>query len=31
MAATAKKTNPQLWERVKAKIMKGDKGGDPGE
>lgn len=31
MAATAKKTDPKLWERVKAKIMKGAKGGDPGE
>ena len=31
MAATATKTDPKLWERVKAKIMKGSKGGDPGE
>jgi hypothetical protein len=31
MAATAKKTDPKLWERVKAKITKGSKGGDPGE
>ncbi|HEV2557029.1 MAG TPA: hypothetical protein VGU45_00215 [Microvirga sp.] len=31
MAATAKKTDPKLWERVKAKLMKGSKGGDPGE
>ncbi|KAA2244363.1 hypothetical protein [Salinarimonas soli] len=31
MAATAKKSDPTLWERVKAEITKGDKGGDPGE
>jgi hypothetical protein len=31
MAGVAKKTDPKLWERVKAKITKGDKGGDPGE
>ena len=31
MAATAKKTDPELWERVKAEVMAGDKGGDPGE
>jgi len=31
MAATARKTNPKLWERVKQGVMKGDKGGDPGE
>ncbi|HEY8382540.1 MAG TPA: hypothetical protein VIL09_10360 [Microvirga sp.] len=31
MAATAKKTDPKLWERVKAKITKGTKGGDAGE
>ena len=31
MAATAKKTDPDLWERVKAEVMAGDKGGDPGE
>ncbi|WP_201837679.1 hypothetical protein [Microvirga zambiensis] len=31
MAATAKKTNPRLWETVKAKITRGAKGGKPGE
>ena len=31
MAATAEKTDPALWERVKAEITAGDKGGDPGE
>ena len=31
MAATADKTDPKLWERVKAKVTSGDKGGDPGE
>lgn len=31
MAATAEKTDPKLWERVKAEVMKGSKGGDPGE
>ena len=31
MAATAKKTDPELWERVKAEVTAGDKGGDPGE
>jgi hypothetical protein len=31
MAATAKKTDPKLWGRVKAKITKGSKGGDPGD
>jgi hypothetical protein len=31
MAATAKRTDPKLWERVKAKITRGSKGGDPGE
>lgn len=30
MAATAERTDPQLWERVKAKVTKGDKGGAPG-
>lgn len=29
MAGTAKKTDPKLWERVKAKITKGSKGGEP--
>ena len=31
MAATAKKTDPALWEQVKAEITAGDKGGQPGE
>jgi hypothetical protein len=31
MGSTAQKTDPKLWERVKAEITKGDKGGDPGE
>jgi hypothetical protein len=31
MAATAKKSNPKLWESVKAKVLKGAKGGDAGE
>jgi hypothetical protein len=31
MAATAKKTNPKLWDRVKAKVTRGAKGGKPGQ
>jgi protein involved in polysaccharide export with SLBB domain len=31
MAATAKKTNPKIWERVKAKVTRGAKGGEPGQ
>ena len=31
MAATAKKTDPDLWEKVKAEVTAGDKGGEPGE
>jgi hypothetical protein len=31
MAATAKKTDPKLWETVKDEITRGEKGGDPGE
>ena len=31
MAATAKKTDPALWERVKAEVTAGDKGGAAGE
>ena len=31
MAATADKTNPQLWETVKQRVTKGDKGGRPGQ
>jgi hypothetical protein len=29
MAGTAKRTDPKLWERVKAEITAGDKGGRP--
>ena len=31
MAATAKKTDPALWETVKAKVTASDKGGKPGQ
>lgn len=31
MAATAKRTDPALWERVKEEVTAGDRGGDPGE
>ena len=31
MAATAKKTNPKLWDRVKAKVTRGTKGGKAGQ
>ncbi len=31
MAGTAKKTDPELWEKVKAEITAGDKGGHAGE
>ncbi len=31
MAGTAKKTNPKLWEAVKAKVTKSAKGGKPGQ
>ena len=31
MAGTAKKTNPKLWETVKAKVTRGAKGGKPGQ
>ena len=31
MAATARKTDPALWERLKAEVTAGDKGGHPGE
>ncbi|WP_419729872.1 hypothetical protein [Lichenicola sp.] len=31
MAATAKKTDPKLWEKVKAEVTAGDKGGHPGQ
>ena len=31
MAGTAKKTDPKLWETVKADVTKSDKGGKPGQ
>ncbi len=31
MAATAEKTDPALWERVKQEVTDGDKGGEPGQ
>lgn len=31
MARTATRTDPKLWERVKAQITRGDKGGRPGQ
>ena len=31
MTATAKKTDPALWEKVKNEVRAGDKGGHPGE
>ena len=31
MPATAKKTDPKLWEEVKDEVTRSDKGGDPGE
>jgi hypothetical protein len=31
MTATAEKTNPELWERVKKRVTEGDKGGKPGQ
>ncbi|WP_217476340.1 DUF5872 domain-containing protein [Stutzerimonas stutzeri] len=31
MSATAKKTDPKLWERVKQDVTRGDKGGEPGQ
>jgi len=31
MPATAEKTDPKLWEKVKAKVTKGSKGGKPGQ
>ncbi len=31
MGATATRTNPELWERIKAEVTAGDKGGRPGE
>lgn len=31
MSSTAEKTDPKLWEEVKAEITAGDKGGEPGQ
>lgn len=31
MAATARKTNPDLWEKVKQAVTQGDRGGEPGQ
>jgi hypothetical protein len=31
MSATAKKTNPALWDKVKSSVTRGDKGGRPGQ
>lgn len=31
MAKSAKRTDPELWEQVKAEVTAGDKGGNPGE
>ncbi|MCI0756723.1 hypothetical protein [Teichococcus vastitatis] len=31
MAATAKKTDPKLWDKVKREVTQGDKGGKPGQ
>lgn len=31
MSATAEKTDPELWERVKAEVTEGDKGGAAGQ
>ena len=31
MSATAKKTDPALWEKVKEEVTAGDKGGEPGQ
>ncbi|MEG3181946.1 hypothetical protein [Sphingomonas sp. LT1P40] len=31
MAQTAERTNPRLWEEVKAEVIAGDKGGKPGQ
>lgn len=31
MGATAKKSDPELWNKVKAEVTSGDKGGDPGQ
>jgi hypothetical protein len=31
MSATAKKTDPALWDKVKEEVTAGDKGGEPGQ
>ncbi len=31
MASTAQRTDPALWEKVKRRVMRGDKGGAAGE
>ena len=31
MAATAQRSDPALWDRIKAEVTAGDKGGHPGE
>lgn len=31
MAGTAEKTNPELWDKIKAEVTAGSKGGEPGE
>lgn len=31
MSTTAKKTDPELWEKVKEEVTEGDKGGEPGQ
>lgn len=31
MASTAQRTDPALWDKVKRRVMRGDKGGDAGE
>jgi hypothetical protein len=31
MGSRAEKTNPDLWQRVKAKLWRGKKGGEPGQ
>ena len=31
MAKSAKRTNPELWEKIKADVTDSDKGGNPGQ
>ncbi len=31
MSAVAKKTNPELWDKIKQSVTAGDKGGQPGQ